>query len=305
MTGYVVYVVQVVAGNLLINYVILWAAGRLGQVRATLIRLFLASSLGSVYSLFLFIPGYHQLFSLPAKILLSTLMVWAAFGPLPVRRLLACLVFFYVASFALGGMLLGFIYFLNSELDFAVQVNQMLSIVNRYFWPGLLLALLTLLGAGRVLARLLGRYQQLTAFQVPLAVELEGSRVEVKALVDTGNSLTDPLTGYPVIVMEYSVLEEILPAHLRQILQQDLDYTSLLAALANTDWAARFRLIPFRSLGQEQGLLVGIRPDAVEILWNTHGTRIDRVVVGIYRQSLNNDLSYRALIPPDLLMMAA
>ncbi|RKO67445.1 sigma-E processing peptidase SpoIIGA [Desulfofundulus salinus] len=303
MTGYVVYVDQVLAGNLLFNYILLWTAGRLSQVRTTLFRLVLSSALGSVYALFFFVPGFNQLFSLPLKIFFSCLMVVGAFAPLPLRRLLACLGFFYLSSFALGGIWLGFIYFLYSSSDFASAVNQILRIIQRYFWPGLLLALLTLVGGGRVLVLLLHLRLEQQGHRVTLVVEVEGGRVEVSGLVDTGNSLRDPLTGHPVIVVEYTALLPILPPAVRQIFEEPEDSgdPSLLAALAGTDWAVRLCLIPFRSVGQEQGMLIGIRPDRVEILQKGGSTGVHQVVVGIYRHSLGN---YQALVPPALVRAA-
>ncbi|NHM25814.1 sigma-E processing peptidase SpoIIGA [Desulfofundulus sp. TPOSR] len=303
MTGYVVYVDQVLAGNLLLNYILLWTAGRLSQVRTTIFRLVLSSALGSVYALFFFVPGFNQLFSLPLKIFFSSLMVVGAFAPLPLKRLLACLVFFYLSSFALGGIWLGFIYFLYSNSDFATAVNQTLHIIQRYFWPGLLLALATLMGGGRVLALLMQLRLEQQAHRVGLVVEVEGRRVEVCGLVDTGNSLRDPLTGHPVIVVEYTALLTILPPAVRQIIEEagDSSDPSVLAALAGTGWAARLCLIPFRSVGQEQGMLIGIRPDRVEILQKDGSTGVHQVVVGIYRHTLG---SYQALVPPAVVKAA-
>lgn len=299
MTGYVVYVDQVLAGNLLLNYILLWTAGRLSQVRATLFRLVLSSTLGSVYALFFFVPGFNQLFSFPLKVLFSCLMVAVAYAPLSPRRLLTCLAFFYLSSFALGGIWLGFIYFLYASGDYADTVNQMWHVIHRYFWSGLLLALLTMLGGGRVLALLMQSRLIQGTHRVALVVEVEGCRIEVNGLVDTGNSLRDPLTGHPVIVVEYAVLHPMLPPAVKQIFEEQAnsDGLSLLETLAGTGWANRVCLIPFRSLGQERGMLIGIRPDRVEIFQNGYSTGAHQVVIGIYRSSLGN---YQALVPPAL-----
>ncbi|MDK2887672.1 MAG: hypothetical protein PWP72_550 [Thermoanaerobacter sp.] len=299
MTGYVVYVDQVLAGNLLLNYILLWTAGRLSQVRTTIFRLVLSSALGSLYTLFFFLPGYNQLFSLPFKLFFSSIMVLGAFAPLPLKRLLACMIFFYLSSFALGGLWLGIIYFLYSSGGFAPAVNQTLNIIQRYFWPGLLLAVAALVGGGRVLALIMHQRLEQQGYRVKLAVEMAGRRVEVQGLVDTGNSLQDPLTGYPVIVVEYSALLPALPPSLQQVIERwgDSGDPSLLAALAGTGWASRICLIPFRSVGREQGMMVGIRPDRVEIYRRDGRARIQQVVIGIYRHALG---SYQALVPPAL-----
>lgn len=304
MTGYVVYVDQVLTGNLCMNYIILWGTGRLGRVQARPARLLAVAGAGSLYSLAMFIPGLSQLFILPVKLLVSVLMVAGAFAPLPLRRLASCLGIFYLASFALGGMVFGFIFFLHSGTGFGNEANNMASTINRYFWPGLLLALFAGICACRLVKRRLSRSGNEKAFQVPLTIELNGRRVMVNALVDTGNSLTDPLTGEPVIVVEYDLLKEAFPESVREVWEKGGEGVSLLADLGATGWANRFRLIPFRSLGQDSGLLVGVRPEAVEISRDGRVLKAKRVVVGVYRQQLDQGCAYRALVPPGLMDVA-
>jgi len=303
--GYVVYVDQVFLGNLVMNYVVLWAAGRLGRVRVSFLRLLLAAGIGDIYSLLAFLPGLDQLFSLPVKLLFSLIMVLTAFAPLPWRVLAGCLGGFYLASFSLGGMVLGFTYLLHTNASLVNEAGKIPAVISRHFWSGCLLALLffwTVYAVGGWLLRKRGSQQR---FQVPLGICLSGRRVEVEALVDTGNSLTDPLTGEPVIVVEYDVLKEILPPVVKSFFEgQCFDYTSLLVALSGTPWATRFRVLPFQSLGLKHGLLIGLRPDRVEIDQGEKKVLVDKVVVGIYRHRLHTGSTYHALLHPALLEAA-
>lgn len=305
MGGYVVYVDQVLLGNLVMNYVILWAAGRLGGVRISFPRLLLAAGIGGIYSLLAFLPGLDQLFSLPVKLLFSLIMVLTAFVPSPWRVLASCLGFFYLASFSLGGMVLGFTYLLHTNASLVNEAEKIPAVISQHFWSGCLLALFffwAVYAAGSWLLRKRGSQQR---FQVPLNICFSGRRVKVEALVDTGNSLTDPLTGEPVIVVEYDALREILPPAVNIFFEgRDFDYTSLLAALSGTPWAARFRIVPFQSLGLEHGLLIGLRPDEIEIDQGKKKILADKVVVGIYRHQLHTGSTYHALLHPALLEVA-
>ncbi|OAT81795.1 hypothetical protein A6M21_10385 [Desulfotomaculum copahuensis] len=283
------------------NYIILRATGRLGRVPARTARLLAVAGAGSLYSLAMFVPGLGQLFSPPVKLLVSVLMVAGAFAPLPPRRMAACLGLFYLVSFALGGMVFGIIFFLRTGSGFGDAGTNMADTINRYFWPGLLLALLAGMCACRLVKHWLNRSSHGKAFQVPLTIELNGRRVTVNALVDTGNSLTDPLTGEPVIVVEYDLLKDAFPEAVREVWEKGGEGVALLAGLGATGWASRFRLIPFRSLGQDNGLLVGVRPEAVEICRDGRVFKAKRVVVGVYRQQLDQCSAYRALVPPVLM----
>ena len=305
MAGYVVYVDQVFIGNLIMNYVILWAAGRLGQVSPRFPRLLLAAGVGSIYSLLSFFSSVGWLYNLPAKVLMSLAMVLIAFAPLSWRVLAGCFSFFYLASFSLGGMVFGFTYLLHSNPVIAGQAGRVTSIAGRYFWAVVLLALCFFWAVYVTGGWFFRKKGGLNRFQVSLGISIYGRSVKVSALVDTGNSLMDPLTGEPVIVVEYSALKAILPSVVKVFFEKkDLDYTSLLTALEGTPWAARFRVIPFHSLGVEHGLLVGIRPDEVEIDQNGEKALIDRVVIGISRSRLTTGSAYHALLHPGLLEAA-
>ncbi|MEW6275366.1 MAG: sigma-E processing peptidase SpoIIGA [Bacillota bacterium] len=303
MAGYVVYLDQVFLGNLLMNYLILWSAGRLSNARTCAFRLALAAGLGSLYSLLTFLPGTGFLFSLPCKLLFSVLMVLAAFAPLSWRALAACVGFFYVSSFALGGMVLGFTYLLHTNAGFFREMKEIPAVIGRHFWSGVLLTLLFGWTAYRLGAWVLRRRWQQRRFKI--AISFFGRRVDVDALVDTGNSLVDPLTGDPVIVVEYEAVKAVLPAEIQKTFEENqLDYTRLLADLTNTPWAARFRVIPFQSLGQQHGLLAGLRPDVVEIEQGSRKIKAQKVIVGIYRHRLHSGENYRALLHPALLEAA-
>lgn len=303
MTEYVVYVDQVFLGNFLMNYLILWSAGRLGNLPARAWRLALASFAGSVYALFFFLPGTALLYTFAGKFLFSLLMVLAAFAPLSWRAWAYCTGLFYACSFALGGMVLGFTSLLHSNAGFFQELAEFPAVVHRHFWTGVAGALLFGWAAYRFGSGILRRRLAQKIF--PVGISFSGRRVDVKALLDTGNSLVDPLTGEPVIVVEYEAIKPILPPELRTSLEEEqLDYTRLLAGVAGKPWAARLRLIPFQSLGVQHGLLPGIRPDAVEIAQGEKKVAVDRVVVGICRHRLHEGENYRALLHPGLLEAA-
>ena len=74
--------------------------------------------------------------------------------------------------------------------------------------------------------------------------------------------------------------------------------------LASERWSSRFRVIPLQSLGREQGLLVGFRPDAVHLVTEGRRVTLTGVVIGISPKPLDPEGSYRALLHPELLEAA-
>ncbi len=295
-----VYLDKVFIGNLLVNGLILWAAGRLGQVRVRCYRLLAASCLGSGYSLAFFLPGADFLFTFQAKIAVSLIMVAAAFAPLPPRRFLLCLSFFYLVSFAAGGAVIGFSY-LASRAGGPGQIGNLAAAVNAYLWPGLLLALALLWAGAALLPGYFRSRQRIEVLKLPMTIYLDGRGVVVRGLVDTGNSLCDPVSGEPVVVVEHSAIRDALPGPMRDSSACAGDAVGVIESMMGTPWALRLRLIPFHSLGNDRGILLGIKPDRVEFTRDGRVQKVEKVVVGIHGRRFDEGRDYNAIINPSVL----
>ncbi|WP_274378655.1 sigma-E processing peptidase SpoIIGA [Desulforamulus profundi] len=70
----------------------------------------------------------------------------------------------------------------------------------------------------------------------------------------------------------------------------------MILSLSETPYAKRLRLIPFQSLGKENGMLLGIRPDVIEICYRDKKQQVKDVVLGIYDRKLSPETTYRALL---------
>ena len=78
---------------------------------------------------------------------------------------------------------------------------------------------------------------------------------ELIALKDTGNNLKDPITGQPVLVVGADVAKQMLGFTQEQLL-------SPIETLAQSKLAG-LRLIPYRSVGNANGMMLAIRMDQV------------------------------------------
>lgn len=109
---------------------------------------------------------------------------------------------------------------------------------------------------------------------------LDGVYIPLRAILDTGNFLVEPLSGKPV-----SVLEE----------------TYLLRYLSRGEIYRQFRLIPYRSLGRRHGVMQGVVFDRMELHKGRKRKVIDRPMVGIMRGFLPERGEYQMLLHSDLL----
>ena len=67
------------------------------------------------------------------------------------------------------------------------------------------------------------------------------------------------------------------------------------------EYISKIRIIPFSSLGKENGILLGLKVDGVLIEREEKIINIDKAIVGIYNGILSKSERYQALIGLELL----
>ena len=112
---------------------------------------------------------------------------------------------------------------------------------------GLWSVILTVLGgAAMLIVGLMDRRRKL----VPVELSYEGKRVQLTALRDTGNTLRDPLTGKPILVIGADAALELTGLTQSQ-LRQPVDTMT-------KRFLPGLRLIPYRTIDKPEGMLLGL-----------------------------------------------
>ncbi|MCC8122566.1 MAG: sigma-E processing peptidase SpoIIGA [Oscillospiraceae bacterium] len=280
----VVYIDCVFLLNFVIDYLLLLAAGRLTGEVLRRGRIALGALVGGAYAAMVFLPHMSFLASPLCKVGMAILMVLTAYGGIK-RLLRVCLVFFAVSA-ALGGAI------------FALELlgGQGLHMHNGIFYSSMDLRLILLAAAGCyvVITFLFQRSAVHTAYRetVPAVLTLGKKRVALTALVDTGNTLTDPVTGRPVMVAEGEKLASLFPAGEAPSSDALRHPVEAMGALDGTQWQGRCRLLPYQAVGVECGLLLALRMDQVKVGKEEYGG----ILVALSPTRLTDGGGYSALI---------
>ena len=64
---------------------------------------------------------------------------------------------------------------------------------------------------------------------------------------------------------------------------------------------SKLKFIPFSSLGKQNGMLLGIKPDYIKVINDDVETVKENAIIGIYNKSLTKRGEYRALIGIELI----
>ena len=228
-------------------------------------------------------------------------MILISFWPFNFRNFLKTIGFFYLISFMTGGGVLAFFYLLNLKNNLFID-TLLINNISLPWWI-LLVSSFILFLFFKFIWPLLYRILSKDTLLVPITIVLDEKPLKITALIDTGNDLFDPVSNYPVIIVEFDAIESIFSEDLRILLNRSTEKSLEILGeyLADSKWANRFRVIPFESIGKSKGLMVGFRPDMVTIIYDNKLKKTKKTIVGIYQRVLSPDGTYRALLNPVLI----
>lgn len=297
----IIYVDQLLFTNFGINFLLLWSTGKFFGKCIRIRRLFLGAAVGALYSLAIFFPPItHFLNSFLIKVVISGIMLLLTFGPLGKKIFLKYMLIFYLMAFTLGGAALGIIYLSNREVLF--RQGAIFYSGNSVFL-GLVFGIIMLILVGRFGLSVLTKRDWQKHLQLPVCIFWGEKSIILNGLVDTGNQLKCPITKKPVIVVDYSAISSLVSDNMKIILEQGTeinDWDEVVCVLEKEDCAERFSLIPFSALGKSSGILLGFRPDRIEIQDGDQKYCVNDVIIGIYQKPLSRDNTYHALLNPEI-----
>ncbi len=279
-----VYVDVLLGLNFAVNYLLSVLTVRYLQIRVSPLRLFAFVGVGALYSTVCVVGQWHAASGHLGQLVLTValLRILLPISTWHTRGKVA-------ATFTLlSWMVAGAAYALHHMQPplFAVR-----------WWVPLIAVGVTALPAGLAWQALLTqRWEEKHCVRVTVVV---GEKTAgFVAFLDTGNQLADPLTGLPVIVAEKAALWGVLEENTIWAA------TNLQALLDAKAWHDRLHVIPYRSVGTEEGMLVGFRPDEIWVHSADGMHRCGQAVVAVYGSTLSTGGGYQAIAPPALMRAA-
>lgn len=266
---YKLYIDSVFILQMTTDLYLLSLAGQIMRRTATRRRIWLGAAVGAGMScLSLMLP----VFTVGGRLLLGSVpvsmcMMCLTYQIHGVHRLLKASLLMAAAGFFLGG---GMIWILN-RLRVVVKGSG-----------GLFLTLaagtLSYLALRAVLRWVLRR-QADTMRTVRVYVPSLGQEIRIKALVDTGNHLSDPISGAPV-----SIVSRKIARCMASCLSQE-----------------KFHAVPYRSVGKQSGILSAYELPEM-LIEEAGGTlRREHVIVAVCDTGISEDSDYQMILHPGLL----
>lgn len=250
------------------NWWLLWATGVVMRRPTKSVNISLTAALGSLCAfLWLLIPltlAREMLF----KTIVATAMVQLCFVPERLTSLIKVTAVFVLLSALVAGITYAL------ALSGTAKTGEALPRIGWYLVIGGPFALTLPV---RSLWSVISKYFRSSYDSTPFRFGVGGGIIEQEAVLDTGNTLHEPLTYRPVVIVDFWTVRERLPPELGAAVQawhegitEGLD--SLPHALME-----RISLIPFNTVSG-RGLMIGIRPEICELWSSGIWHKVDAVI---------------------------
>lgn len=281
----VIYAEYLFTENFLIGVIILILTGKICGIKPKMILLILGGVLCGMYSFTIFFQTIPIILSVISKLGFSAIVIGLVFWPNRVTLYGKIVMIFYLVSFAMGGITIGAMYFFGAR---GVTNNNTAYLAEPTYINIGLGCFLTYLAMSALASFLKGRMiKENTIKQVELS--FGEKTVLANGLVDTGNFLKDPISGKPVFIISKKIAAQIIPIEIVNLIANDIMWEMVYEKILETEFADKVRLIPFRSIGKMEGMLIGIRPDKVMIKDKQGERKMDGAILAISQERFSRE----------------
>ena len=279
----VIYVDTLFVVNGVLDYLLLLGGAKLAGQPLNRGRFALGALIGGSYAVAVVLPGLRWLAGIPGAVAALAIMAFASYGGTGKALRQTGLFLFLSAAFA-GSMaamgMTGTVWYGGRRFYLAPEFKTVL------------LCACALYAAASLLLERVGRHTAASGELGTAVFCLKGQQKNMLALFDSGNTLCDPVTGRPAVVVEWEMMAPLFPEEPRPGKADLLDPVRAMERLGGGEWSRRFRLLAYRSVGVERGLLLAVRTDWIEI----NGVRQEGALAALSPTPVSAAGRYHALV---------
>lgn len=250
----VVYVDILLTTNLFVNYFLLLSCTKLLKTQAKRLRLFLGALAGATTSLVIFLPEMNFFIGTVFKLITALFIVYISFGLKNFKKFTKLFFAFISANFIFAGSMMA--------LWIAFKPGGMVINNNVVYFdisvPVLIISTVVCYGFVITISKIVARRSP-SEVKYTVTIAFDSLSVTGNGYLDTGNSLTDCFSGFPVIIVNKKFVEKLLFDAEIAYLQEQTSVSKNEGRLKS-----RVRIIPFGTI-KERGILKAFRPDCVTI----------------------------------------
>ena len=292
-----VYVDVVLLENLCMNYIILFGTGYIIKLKIKHWRILVSSSIGAVYAILAYMGIFPLYANIVVKIILSICMVYIAFNPKNIKAIIKELALFYLVSFALGGCAFALLYIVRPQDIFMKDGVYIGTYPLKIALLGGIVGFIITYVAFKVVKTRMNKNELI----YEIVLKINEKELTTKVMLDTGNMLKDPISNNPVVLIEKKILYNILPKELLENTKNMLGGDFKNNEDLENEYRTRLRIIPFTSVGKQNGMMLGIKVDEIKIITDIDEIINTNAIVCVYEKEFSKRGKYFGIMGMDLI----
>ncbi len=307
-----VYIDVIFLINYIMDLLLLFIVKIILKRNTTRLKLYIAALIGAISSCILaIIPQLNGLLQfILSYIIIAYLMVLVAFGQQNTKtRMKACIVL-YISTFFLGGVL-NSLYYTFGFGDIFKELFNGGFLTNRtatYY----LVSIITAMGAIYIFIKILMNLRSGALELYETYLHFNDKSIKLMGLLDTGNSLYDPILKKPVLITEYNVIKSLFSdvetRYIERILyslDRKFTHNSRDEIAIHKDTSAevdhiKIRMVPYHSIGKS-GILPAIEINQVVIWDREEKIKNEKVLIGISGTKISKYDEYQIILHRDVM----
>lgn len=265
----IVYADILILLNWVVDYFLLLASGALIRKKPKLIRIISSAFLGGLSSLYIFLPQSPMLIELISRIILCAVMTMVAFGFGTVMDYVRNTGIFFGITCLYAGIMTALWHIFkpngmvinNSVVYFDISALALISFTVLFYFAFVLLSKLFASNAK-------------TAEFCSITVKVGEITVELKAILDTGNSLNDLFGNSEIIITNKKIAERLFG---------DTDINN------NPSLKSRYRVVPINTVSGAD-MLDGFRCDNAVAVLESERVDIKNPIIAISKTAFDSGI---------------
>lgn len=292
-TNVVIYVDEMFLENFIMNYLIIYMTSYFSKLKVCWYKMAIGAGVGALYVIFSYILNITVYQNIICKFILALFIVSVSFYPRDVKEFVKSISIFYLITFVIGGASFSFAYLLNiknSIYDGVLYIEEfpLQMLVISAFVVFILLKIITILLKNKI------RFESII---FPIEICANNKKILIDAFLDTGNNVKEPYTNKEVIFAELESIKSLVPYNVYEVFKN----CDEIKTISDNYWKTRFRLIPFSTVGYDNQIFMGFKPDRIIIYENERRIERDDVVIAVCERKLSKEGKYTALIGSGLI----
>lgn len=280
--------------NFIINFLILYSTKTVTKNKTSISNIVMGTGFATLYSLVFFYPSLLFLTNPFMKLILSLLIVKISFRSKNLRAFYYEFLGFYIISFIFAGVILGMSWNVSIPTTLLERRHLLEIFQIKYIITGIIIAFILI----KIIFNYNHRKNMKKEYMYEVDIYFKDKFKKITALVDTGNSLVDPFSKKPVFIVELKEIESIIPSKIKDVVLSlsEGNIISFESIIDETNKYFPVIPIPFKSIGNKGGIILGFQPDYVIIRSAEEEIYKKDIIIGIYNGELSEEMEYNGLL---------